>query len=448
VCFGRFLVVLKLFTVLHFSTLGVFMKTLFTLKLIPAALLLLAANSWAQTNIVSTQMRPIEEAEKFRTIMKANPDAVNFVPEDPNTYLTRMRAELGAAQGKVHLTVGLDGELEPINALGGLRDADDVMKTLSGTREFNAGSIALSKLGGTTTRMIPLMSNTFQMAANKKALKYVPQGADINNLTWPQVIAWAKAMKAGEGEGKLGLPAGPSGLIHRFLQGNVLPGYTGGVVRTFKSSDAEKMWGDMKLLWAEANPRSTSYNFMEAPLKTGEVWLAFDHTARLLPALKDKPDDYVTFPAPAGPKGRYYMPVFVGVGIPKNTPDLAASMRALDTMTKPASQASLLRDVGFFPVVKSDLSAMDKGTQLAAAGVAATFSAKGASPALLPTGLGSKNGEFNKTFIDTFQRILVKNEDIKTVLAEQGKALDSVMKEANAKCWAPDAASVGACPVQ
>ncbi len=424
------------------------MNRRFKLNFIPAALLMCAASSWAQTNIISTQMRPIEEAEKFRAIMKSNADAVNFVPEDPNTYLTRMRAELGATQGKVHLTVGLDGELDPINALGGLRDADDVIKTLSTSREFNAGSLALSKLGGTNTRMIPLMSNTFQMVANKKALKYLPQAADTNNLTWTQVAAWAKAMKAGEGEAKFGLPAGPSGLIHRFLQGNVIPGYTGGVVRTFKNADAEKMWADLKVLWTDTHPRSTSYNFMEAPLKTGEVWLAFDHTARLLPALKDKPDDFVAFPAPAGPKGRYYMPVFVGVGIPKNTPDLAASMRALDTMTKPAAQAALLRDVGFFPVVKADLSAMDKGTQLAAAGVAATFGGKNAQPALLPTGLGAKNGEFNKAFIDTFQRILVKNEDIKTVLAEQGKMLDAVMKEAGAKCWAPDAASTGACPVQ
>ena len=46
-------------------------------------------------------------------ILKGAPDAVNFVPEDPNTYLTRMKAELGAAQGKVHVTIALDGELGP-----------------------------------------------------------------------------------------------------------------------------------------------------------------------------------------------------------------------------------------------------------------------------------------------------------------------------------------------
>ena len=74
-----------------------------------------AALAVAQTTVVSTQMRPIEEAEKMRNvILKGAPDTVNFVPEDPNTYLTRMKAELGAAQGKVHATIALDGELGPV----------------------------------------------------------------------------------------------------------------------------------------------------------------------------------------------------------------------------------------------------------------------------------------------------------------------------------------------
>jgi multiple sugar transport system substrate-binding protein len=87
--------------------------------------------------------------------------------------------------------------------------------------------------------------------------------------------------------------------------------------------------------------------------------------------------------------------------------------------------------------------------QVAAVGVNATFTAPGARGALLPAGLGAKNGEFNKVFIDSFQRIIVRNEDVKKVLGEQGEALANVMKEANARCWAPDASSGNApCPVQ
>ena len=59
----------------------------------------------------------------------------------------------------------------------------------------------------------------------------------------------------------------------------------------------------LKALWQTVNPNSANYDFMQEPLQGGEVWLAFDHVARLKEALLAKPDDFVTFPAPAGPKG-------------------------------------------------------------------------------------------------------------------------------------------------
>ena len=408
-----------------------------------------AAFAAAQTTIVSTQLRPIEEAEKMRNvILKGAPDAVNFIPEDANTYLTRMKAELAAAQGKVHATIALDGELGPVNSLGGLQDIDDIAGKLGASRQFSPAALALGKLGGDKQRFIPVMTNTFQMVANKQALKHLPAGADINALSYAQLKAWAKAMKDATGEAKLGFPAGPKGLMHRYFQASLYPSYTGGVVRTFANADAQAMWAEFKDLWQYVNPRSTAYGFMEEPLKAGEVWVAFDHTARLLPALTDKPGDFVVFPAPSAGKGRGFMPVMVGIAVPKNTPDRAAAERAIDHLTKPATQAVILREVGFFPVVKADLGSLPPGVQLAADGMNKVFAAKDGQASLLPAGLGAKNGEFNKVFIDTFSRIVLRNEDIKTVLADQGKAMAQLMKDANAPCWAPDAGSgSNPCPV-
>ena len=411
-------------------------------------LALLSGLALAQTNLVSTQMRPVEEAEKVRSIiLKGAPDAVSFIPEDGNTYFTRMKAELGAAQGKVHATIALDGELSPVNQMGGLGDLDDLARRLGANREFSSAAMELGKMGGANQRFIPLMTNTFQMVANKKALQYLPAGANINTLTYAQLRDWAKAMKDATGEAKLGFPAGPKGLWWRFFQASFYPSHTGGIVRTFKNADAEKAWTDFREMWTYVNPRSTSYGFMEEPLKTGEVWVAFDHTARLLPALNDKPADFVTFPSPAGIKGRGFMPVIVGMAIPKNAPDRAAAERIIDHMTKPATQALLLKEIGFFPVVKADLTGLSAGVQLASQGMAATFAAKDGRASLLPVHLGAKGGEFNKLFVDTFTRIVLRNEDVRTVLAEQGKLMDALMKEANAPCWAPDAGS-GSSPCQ
>jgi multiple sugar transport system substrate-binding protein len=66
----------------------------------------------------------------------------------------------------------------------------------------------------------------------------------------------------------------------------------------------------------------------------------------------------------------------------------------------------------------------------------------------LPIGLGAKGGEFNKVMQDTFQRILVKNEEIQKVLNEQAAILQTVMNDTKAPCWRPDPASTGPCQVK
>ena len=67
---------------------------------------------------------------------------------------------------------------------------------------------------------------------------------------------------------------------------------------------------------------------------------------------------------------------------------------------------------------------------------------------LLPVGLGAKGGEFNKVYVDTFQRIVLRNEPVKAVLESQAKVLEGLMRETNAPCWTPDKPSQGACSVQ
>ena len=55
--------------------------------------------------------------------------------------------------------------------------------------------------------------------------------------------------------------------------------------------------------------------FMQELLLSGDVWIGFDHVARVLDALRQKPDEFVAFPAPSGPKGRGYVPVLAGLAV-------------------------------------------------------------------------------------------------------------------------------------
>jgi multiple sugar transport system substrate-binding protein len=209
------------------------------------------------------------------------------------------------------------------------------------------------------------------------------------------------------------------------------------------------MWTRFAALWKGVNPNSTNYNFMQEPLLSGDVWIAFDHVARLLDALRQKPDDFVTFPAPAGPKGRGYMPVLAGLAIANNAPDPQGAAALINYLTEPATQLATARAVGFFPVVKADLPAdLDPGVKLAATAIAQTENAKDAVAALLPIGLGTHGGEFDKVMLDTFQLIVLRGGAPHDALAREAPILQKILTDSGAPCWAPDPPSTGACQVK
>ena len=403
----------------------------------------------AQENIFySTQLRPIEEASKVRDVLlKGAPGKVTYVVDEPPAFAVRMKAETQAGKRTINVVGALHGELQP-HVSADLQPIDDVAAKVA-DRGIPANLMELGKLGTGQQQYIPWMQATYVMVANKQALQYLPAGADVNTLTYAQLQQWAKAIVDKTGQRRLGFPAGPTGLLPRFFQGYFYPSFTGGVVSTFKSADAEAGWNAMKELWAVSSPNSTNYNFMQEALMAGEVWIAWDHIARVKDALTTQPDQFVAFPAPAGPKGRGYMPVVAGLAIPKDAPNRAGAVAVIEHMTKPETQLMTAAEVGFFPVVKADLPPnLAPGIKLLAGAVAATQGSKDALVSLLPVGLGAKGGEFNKVYNDTFQRIVLRNEPVKAVLESQAKVLETLMKDTGAPCWAPDKPSQGACPVQ
>jgi len=126
------------------------------------------------------------------------------------------------------------------------------------------------------TFYIPWMQATYVMAVNKKALEYLPAGADVNALTYQQLKDWGAAITKATNKRLIGFPAGPNGLLQRFFQGYLYPSYTGSSgVAGFKSPEAVAMWKDFKDIWQYVNPQSTNYEFMQEPLASEEVWIAW-----------------------------------------------------------------------------------------------------------------------------------------------------------------------------
>lgn len=421
------------------------MKPLSRLRPVALALGALCFGTMAQADVLfwSTQAQPVEETQKMReNVLAGFAPGADYQASENGPWLTRLQAELQAGTGTIGVLGGLHGDLTSVP--DGLVDLTGVVDTSA----IPTGTLEFGKLGTSEQKYLPWMQATFLMVANKKALAHLPAGADLNALSYDQLVAWAKALNEATGGPKFGFPAGPKGLKHRFFQGFMLPAYAGGTVTPFASPEAEAAWTMFRDLWAHTNPAATNYNFMQEHLVTEEVWLAFDHVARVADAFNQKPDDFVAFPAPAGPKGRAYMQVIAGIAIPRTAPDMEASKALIAHMMKPETQVATLRATNFFPVMDVALpDDMPASVKASGPAIAAMSGAPDALPVLLPMGMGDLNGQFNQVYADTFERIILGGQDIRTVLDEQAAVLRGLVEQAGARCWAPDAPSDGPCPV-
>lgn len=400
---------------------------------------------------LSSQLTPIEEAEKMRNSILANFEGtVEFVPEDPGPFADRITAEAQSGEGSVSLIGGLHGDFAAFVEQDLLEDLTDLVEELS-ERGFIQDYVELAKYGSESVYYIPWMQASYIMCAHRDALEYLPEGITEENLStelrYENLLAWGQNLNDNIGP-VLGFPAGEDGLIHRFFQGYTYPSFTDGLNTTFMSDSAVTMWEWFRDAWGVTNPQALTYNNMDVPLQSGEVLVAWDHTARLINALRETPDDFVTFPAPRGPEGLGHMPAIAGLGIPKSAPNKDGARALIDYLTMEETQLTTLREVAFFPAIDVDLPEdLEAGIQKEADAIQATTEAEFAITSLLPVGLGEQNGAYNKVFRDTFSSIAVDGNEIPTVLEEQAQNLQDVLDAAGASCWTPDPPSEGVCQV-
>lgn len=393
----------------------------------------------------STQLNPVQEQEWARnTLLKGFEDEagirVRFVPDTAGPFIDRLLAEARAGRGTVDLAGTLHGDFPLLAAENALRDVAAVLRNLEGRRDrtFIPDLVRAGNINNVQT-FVPWMQATYLIAANRQALQHFPAGRNPQAMTYDDLLQWGENIRGATGQRRLGFPAGPSGLYGRFLHGYIYPAFTGAQVKRFKSADAVTMWNYLKRLWTVTNPASFRYDFMNEPLLTGEVWVAWDHVVRLLPALRERPNDFVILPSPAGPRGRSFLTVIAGLGLPRNSPNPEAAERLIEYLTRPRTQVTTLQGVAFFPTVREAAGAVPTGAlRIMAEGVTAQATASDARTALLPIGLGARSGEFVPLYVDTFREIAVQGRPVADVLATQGRKLEDLYRAMNAVCPPPD----------
>lgn len=410
----------------------------------------LAASNFGRVEFLSSQAQP---ADEYRAMTKqvlagfgGRPD-FNSQPTAAQD-VARIGYEQSAGRSTVDLVAMTQSEMAALQSAGDLEDLTPLLRRLQKDRTFPQPLLDMGRFGTDKQYFIPWLQLTYMLVVNRQALEYLPSDADVNHLTYDQFIAWGQRMYDATGHQLIGLPADPNGptpgLMHRFLQGYMYPSFTGTALTGFRSPEAVQMWQTMRSIWSVTNPTSTTYSNMQDPLMTGQVWVAWDHQARLKAALAD-PQQFVAVPAPAGPRGLGYMSVVVGLAIPKGAPNSSGAEALIDWLTTQPQQAVAAASLGFSPVVQ--------GTKLSGPLASATSvtnayeSDRNGIESVPSTGLGTREADFTGIYQETFSRIVLQGEDITSVLDEEAEKLQQVVDQAKAGCWQPDPPTRGPCQI-
>ncbi|MCD6420425.1 MAG: carbohydrate ABC transporter substrate-binding protein [Synergistetes bacterium] len=387
---------------------------------------------------VSTQMHPAGEREfmvgtLLKSFAKESGINVEFLALTYNEMLSRVSAE--EKTGKVTISVigDLHGGLDVMASRNLLQEVKGIPLP---NRTFISTLEKYSVIKGKKV-YVPWMQATYVMVVNKEAYKYLPNGLTKEDVrkptekwTYEALLQWAKNMKEKTGTPKFGLPMAPKGLFHRFLHGYLLPSFTGYEAKEFDSPNGIKAWEYMRKLVNYIHPASSTWAAMSEPLLKGEVLLAWDHTARIKPAIVQQPDKFEVIPVPRGPAGRGYIVVAVGLAVPKKAPQKEAAYKLIDYLTRPSTQVLVLQHVGFFPTVKEATGKIPTGAlRILARGVTAQSSSPDSVIAMIPN-LGKYGGEFTNTYRKVFKKVVLQKASLQKEVSAAAKLLKSLFEKA------------------
>lgn len=411
---------------------------------------MVGCTSLCSVEFVSSQAQPAKEYAAMTTkVLAGFKGTADFQSQVSGAQdVQRIQYEHEAGRSTIDVIALTYGDMLALQRSGDLEDLTPLLKRLQSDRRFQQPLLADARFGTSRQYAIPWLQATYLMAVDKKALPYLPPGADVRHLTYDQLVAWGQNLRAATGENRIGLPADLStvqgGLVYRFLQGYTYPSYTGTTLTGFASPDAVPMWEMLQRLWAVTNPESTTYDRMEQPLVRGDVWVAWDHQARLAAALADT-RDFIAVPAPSGPRGQGYMTAEVDLAIPKGAPNQKGAEALIEWLTREPQQAAAAESLSFFPAVEGVQLAGPQEPELA---VDNLYRANRAAIETIPAvGLGSGVDAFTAVYQETFTRIVLRHEDIPAVLAAEAPRLQQIVSAANAPCWRPDRRSGGPCRI-
>jgi len=203
---------------------------------------------------------------------------------------------------------------------------------------------------------IPVGADVYLLLANNNALPYLPEGADIDNMTWDQYADWAVNIAEGEGEGKVCITGIPSKSWVYMFGGTALS--YGAGFPDINSPEAASAWE----VWAKIGaadgfvPSVMNIESCVDPMMREESWLTVFHNARAGQVYASNETQFTLGPAPSGPSGIGSIAGVSGYAIMKGSANYDLAVEFLEYVTRPDIQVKIAKGTGgFIPPVQEAL---------------------------------------------------------------------------------------------
>jgi len=232
---------------------------------------------------------------------------------------------------------------------GYIADSTEAIKGYEG-RTFMKAFDTETKKGG-KTYFAPISADVYLTIANAEAEKYLPEGVNVDDLSWEDYANWSNAIAKGEGVGKTvttGIPM--KTFLYQFGAAQLS---NGAEFPNLNSEETKQTWKLYEKMANDFIPSVKNVDDTVGPLRRGEAWLTVAHNAKVGQIYATNETGYVIGPAPKGPKGRGTIAGAYGIGVMEGSKNQEAAKIVMEYLTRPETLVKISKGTGgFIPPVE------------------------------------------------------------------------------------------------
>lgn len=272
-------------------------------------------------------------------------------------------------------------------------------------RSFPKGLDEMTNFDG-RRYFLPVGADVYLLIANKKALKYLPEEVDIQDISWEQVVNWAITIEKGEGQGKFAVTGVPQRMLI-YHYGGVILSY-GGAFPTINSPEALQAWQLLVNMKNAYTQNVMTYETVIEPMKSEEAWLTVAHCARVGDIYQSNPSQFIVAPAPKGPAGIGSVAGTSGFAIVEGAPHRDLAIKLVEYMSRPDIQLKIAKGTGgFIPPVNEAIQLLGNSPEDEII-KKALYVMKRGNLAFIPSSFGSEWNSVKLIYDRAFQKLVLE----------------------------------------